>query len=65
MGVRLLVPLGRREWPPGGTPGPRERRGPGGGPAAAMVGSLPAAENPHVCSGKSVVSGLCACRCPG
>ncbi len=37
----------------------------GGGPAAAMVGSLPAAENPHVCSGKSVVSGLCACRCPG
>jgi len=33
-------------------------------PAAAMVDLLPAADNPHICPGKSLVSGLCAVPLP-
>ena len=33
-------------------------------PAAAMVDLLPAADNPHICSGKSLVSGLRAVPLP-
>lgn len=33
-------------------------------PAAAMLDLLPAADNPHVCSGKSLVSGLRAAPLP-
>jgi hypothetical protein len=35
----------------------------GGGPGGSD-GSLPAAENPHTCSGKFLVSGLCAVPLP-
>jgi hypothetical protein len=44
----------------GGRPGPPEREGRGGAPAAAMTGSLQVAKNPHICSDKSLVPGLCA-----
>jgi hypothetical protein len=49
----------------GGTPGPARTRGPvAAAPAAAIAGLLRAAENPYICSGKSLVSGLCAVPLP-
>ena len=42
----------------GGTPGRANAEARGRGPAAAMADLLPAADNPHICSGKSLVSGL-------
>lgn len=45
--------------------GPARTGGPGAAaPAAATAGSLPAAENPYICSGKSLVSGLSAVPLP-
>jgi hypothetical protein len=45
--------------------GPARTRGPvAAPPAAAMAGLLPAAGNPHICSGKSLVSELCAVPLP-
>jgi hypothetical protein len=44
---------------------PARTRGPvAAATVAAMVGSLSAAENPYICSGKSLVSGLCAVPLP-
>jgi len=45
--------------------GPARTRGPvAAPPAAATAGLLPAAGNPHICSGKSLVSELCAVPLP-